>query len=69
VRGATRGIMRYIQRGSLVHQPQFGMLLAERIPRADDPIDVLLEEADGGADRHLFEADFPNLETLGLEER
>jgi hypothetical protein len=67
VRGATRGILRYIQRGELVHQQQFGLLLAERIPRADDPIDVLLEEADGGADRHLFESEFPNLETLGLD--
>ena len=67
MRGATRGILRYIQRGALAHRQSFGLLLAERISNADDPIDALLEDACLGVDRHLLEAEAPNLETLGLD--
>ncbi len=66
MRGATRGILRYIQQGDLAHRRSFALLLAERLTTNADPVDVLLEEADGGSDRHLMEAEAPNLETLGI---
>jgi hypothetical protein len=66
VRAATKGILRYTQRGELARRQSFAVHLAERLPTPADPVDVLLEEADADGDSWLERGELPNLETLGL---